>query len=62
MDMLYVRPLTMGDVLRAYGARPVKREADAHKALAAGVRELVNGKWVIPAPSYFQHMARQQRA
>lgn len=43
-------------------ARPVRREADAHRALAAGVRELVNGKWVRPAPDYFQYMARTSRA
>jgi hypothetical protein len=43
-------------------ARPNRREIDAHKALEAGVRELVHGKWVIPAPTYFQHNARQQRA
>lgn len=43
-------------------ARPIRRETDAHRALEAGVRELVNGRWVIPAPSYFQHNARRQRA
>jgi hypothetical protein len=43
-------------------ARPIRRETDAHSALEAGVRELVYGKWIIPAPSYFQHNARQQRA
>jgi hypothetical protein len=43
-------------------ARPIRRETDAHRALEAGVRELVNGKWVIPAPDYFQYNARQQRA
>ena len=42
-------------------ARPIRREIDADKALEAGVRELVNGRWIIPAPSYFQHNARQQR-
>jgi hypothetical protein len=43
-------------------ARPIRREIDAHRTLEAGVRELVNGRWIIPAPSYFQHNARQQRA
>jgi hypothetical protein len=43
-------------------ARPIRREIDAHNAMTAGVRELVYGKWIIPAPSYFQHNARQQRA
>lgn len=44
-------------VARIVYARPFKREADAHRALEAGVRELVNGKWVIPAPDYVSYNA-----
>lgn len=36
----------------------LRNEREANRALEAGVRERVNGKWVIPAPSYFEHNRR----